>query len=357
MKILLVIPTISYGGAERVMTELANNWSSRGHEVILVLLARDTKAYDLNDSVKVVELCFENRGKLKRIFYETKTLFALRELLKKESPDFVLSFLYKCCVLTILSAVFLNLRVYVSDRNNPKMKLPLPLTAFLRKITYRFATGVVAQTFEAKCIIEQQTKNQNVEVIPNPLKHIDLYPHICREKIILNLGRLHPQKGQKYLLEILVKANLPDWKLVILGDGELLKSLQMQAKKLGIEDQVIFAGNVSNVDEWFARSSVFVLTSLFEGFPNALAEAMASGLPCISFDCDTGPGELIRNGNNGYLIQLKDIKSFSDKLSHLANDKKLMEEVGINAMNIRNDLFVDSIADRYFKFCSPVKNE
>jgi len=350
MKIVLVIATMSHGGAERVMSELANNWSNRGHEVILVLLAKGTRAYLLHKNIRVIELGFENPGILKRFFYELKVLFELRNFLRIESPDFVLSFMCKYNVFTLLSASFLNLNVYVSDRNNPKNKLPL-IISVLRKLTYRYANGIVAQTSLAKETIEKQTGNKNIRVIANPLKNITLYPNITREKIILNIGRLDPQKGQKYLLEIFSKSDLVDWKLVILGSGNLLEPLQVQAKKLGIEDRVVFQGNVSDVDKWLARSSIFAFTSLYEGFPNALAEAMAAGLPSISFDCDTGPRELIKNEDNGFLVPLGDVKTFMYKINLLAEDSNIRNKLGSNAMNIRYNLKVDFIAEKYLEFC------
>ena len=351
MKIILVIPTISHGGAERVMSELANYWAKKGHEVILVLLAKGTKAYELHHDIKVIELGFENPGILKRIFYELKILFTLRHLLRTESPRFVLSFMCKYNVFTLLAASFLNLNVYISDRNNPKNKLPF-LTSFLRKKVYRYGKGIIAQTELAKEIISKETKNLNIAVIQNPLKNIKLYPEIKKEKIILNIGRLNHQKGQEYLLEIFSDAKLHDWKLVILGSGELLTELEKKAKDLGIEEQVYFIGNVSNVDEWFARSSIFSFTSLYEGFPNALAEAMAAGLPCISFDCDTGPRDLILNDNNGYLVPLHDTRDFTEKMITLATNEDIRIKLGNNAKKISSMLDADHIAKKYFNFCT-----
>ncbi len=351
MKIILVIPTISPGGAERVISELANDWSYKEHEIVLVLLAKAVKEYPLHEKIKIIELGFENSNKLKRIFHELKIFFALRNILRTESPDFILSFMPKYNVFTLLASSFLNLNVYVSDRMNPRSKLPL-LISLLRKLTYRYAKGIIAQTSLGKEIIEKETGNKNIKVIQNPLKCINLYPDIKREKIILNIGRLDPDKGQKYLLEIFAKADVQDWKLVILGAGYLLDSLQMKAKELGIEDQVLFQGNVSNVDEWLARSSIFAFTSLSEGFPNALAEAMAAGLPCISFDCDTGPRDLIIDGKNGYLVPIYNVEYFIKRLERLINDEMLRKQLSKESIKLTDKLNKDKISDEFLKFCT-----
>jgi glycosyltransferase involved in cell wall biosynthesis len=357
MKILLVIPTMTQGGAERVMSVLANDWADKGHDIVLVLLAKGEKAYSLRENIKIIELGFENRGKLTRIFDELKIFFSLRKILKTESHDFVLSFMAKYNSFTLLAASFVNLNVYVSDRNNPKNKLPL-FTSLLRKLTYKHAQGIIAQTALAKEIIKKETGNKNIEIIPNPIKVINFYNDVKREKIILNIGRLHSQKGQIYLLEIFAKVKSADWKLVILGSGHLLESLQMKAKELQIEDQVDFRGNVSNVDEWYARSSIFAFTSLYEGFPNALAEAMAAGLPCISFDCETGPSELIKDAENGYLVPVRDLDAFTDKLELLMRNNELRKKIGNEAMELREKLESPKIADKFIAFCtmSAMKN-
>src|SRR5690606_37548169 len=145
-----------------------------------------------------------------------------------------------------------------------------------------------------------------------------------KENIIICVGRLIPVKGHKYLIEAFANCkNIDDWKLVFLGDGILKNELLQQVKNLNLEDNVKFIGATKNVDEWLSRSSIFAFTSISEGFPNALAEGMSASLPCVSFNCVTGPKDLIKHGYSGYLIEVGDIENFSLTLNMLMENAEL----------------------------------
>jgi glycosyltransferase involved in cell wall biosynthesis len=351
LKIILVIPTLKQGGAERVMSELANEFSNKKHEVHLCLLAGGEHFYTLNKNIKVYNFGFENKGFINKLFLEIKIFFKLRNLFKSIKPNFILSFMTKYNIFTIIASSFLKVNVFISDRNNPKKSISYSLR-LLRKLTYKYATGIIAQTYLSKKIIQKITKHKNIEVIPNPLKNIIKYPDIRREKIILNVGRMIPEKGQKYLIESFSKIENNNWKIVILGDGPLYEALQEKAKELNLSEKVIMIGSVKNIDKWLAKSSIFAFPSISEGFPNALVEGMSSGLPCISFDCDTGPRDIIHDGENGYLIPLKDIDIFSERLEILMNNENLRIEIGEKATEIQNSLEINNITNRFLTFCS-----
>jgi len=351
MKIFLIIPSLKQGGAERVISELANEFALKEHEVHVVILAISEDFYSLHPGIRIHRLGFLNKGAIKKQIVEINTFIKLRKLLNTEKPDVSLSFGTKYNILTILASRFLNLKVFVSDRSNPKKKIAWHIN-LLRQLTYRFATGVIAQTSLAKEIQERIAWNKNITVIPNPVKQVKFFHEIKREKIILNVGRLVPEKGQKYLLEVFKKLNAPNWKLVILGDGPLRKNLQNQAKKLQIENNVIMPGAVNNVDEWLAKASIFALPSVSEGFPNALQEAMAASLPCVSFDCDAGPRDIIEDGVNGLLVEPYNVDDFSEKLALLMNNAELRMSIGTEAKKIKKKLDISIIADNYLKFCT-----
>ncbi len=349
MKILLVIPSLPLGGAERVMSVLANKFVALNHDVHLVLLAKDEIFYSLDKRIVVHQLGFENKGKLSKIISEVKTYFRLRKLIKNENPDVVLSFMVKYNIFTIMAAAFLKTKVFVSDRCNPNKKIPW-LRDTLRDRLYRSATGVIAQTQLAKAVLSESTKHQNIKVIHNPLKQMEIKPYVNREKIILNVGRLAPEKGQLKLIEEFCKIEQSDWKLMILGDGPLYADLQARIKELNAQSKVILEGAVSDVESYLQRASLFVFSSFSEGFPNALAEAMCSGLPCISFDCEAGPNEIITNGENGILVPVGDFETLRKELEGLIHSSEDRERLAAAALKTNEDLAIDKITQEYLSF-------
>ena len=350
MKVCLIIPTLKQGGAERVMSELANEFASWGLEIHLVLLARSEVFYSINKEIIIHSLGFTNKGRTQKILAQFQTLVKLRKLIKHEKPDFVLSFMTKYSILTIISALGLDTPVFVSDRSNPKKNIGRVLS-FLRRKFYSKTTGIIAQTSLAKEILQEETGSNNIKVIPNPLREISKYPALQKEKLIINVGRLVPEKGHQYLLKAFSELESPEWKLVILGDGPLRNELLHLAEKLNISDRLIMPGSVENVDEWFARSSLFVFSSVSEGFPNALVEAMAAGLPCISFDCDAGPRDIIEHNTNGVLVETANVGQLVKEITELIGDEKRLKILGDNAKRIKCHLDVKEISLQYFNFC------
>ena len=301
LKIMLIASSLKQGGAERILSELANQWALENHEVHLVVLFDMPHFYKLHKNVIVHELGFKNLGFFQKIYSESTVFIKLRRLLKKENPRFVLSFLTLYNALTILASRFLNLKVYVSERDNLKITPPISLD-ILRRSTYPFATGIIAQTEDAKTILAKTFRSDKIQVIPNPIRKIQEDSTIKKENIILNVGRLVTEKGQEYLIESFSNIKDTSWNLVILGEGPLKEDLEAQVESLGIQDRVHLLRAVQNIEEWLRKASIFAFPSISEGFPNALLEAMSAGLPCVSFDCDSGPRDVIENGENGFLV-------------------------------------------------------
>lgn len=352
MNVFLVIPTMTVGGAERVISELANEWSTYNNtRVHLVLLTNEIIEYEISNQVIIHKLFFVPRGGFfQKLFGLAKTLFSLRSLYRSLKPRFVLSFMNKYNVFVLCSLFGIkDARVFVSERDNPYEKIPF-LTKYLRKITYPKASGIICQTQKAKDVFSQSIPNNNYTVISNPIRNTFIQ---CenKEKIILCVGRLTEKKGQKFLIDMAALLNMTGWKICILGDGPIKNSLQDYSERKGVQNDVIFCGQVSNVDDWLSKASIFVFPSLWEGFPNALAEAMVAGLPVVSFDCDTGPRDLIVDGVNGYLVELKDVKSLAMKVDLLMRDKSLRESIGSKAREVYNDLTVKRISQSFFDFC------
>jgi GalNAc-alpha-(1->4)-GalNAc-alpha-(1->3)-diNAcBac-PP-undecaprenol alpha-1,4-N-acetyl-D-galactosaminyltransferase len=351
MKAFIVIPTLTIGGAERVASILVNKWIDMGIEVHLVLLVGGEILYPLNEKVNIYSLKYPiNLKGISKFYSLLKLFFVFRRICIEEKPDFVLSFMNKYNIFVLISLFRAQIRTIVSERDSPSEKLPFS-TRFLRKKVYHWADGVLCQTDSSKDFIISETNNQNVISIPNPVKDFEISSCLKCENIILNVGRLVDKKGQKYLIESFSKVNNENWKLVFLGDGPLKNSLIKLTHDLNLTQKVVFNGNTRDVDYWYGRSSIFAFTSVLEGFPNALAEAMVFGLPSISFDCKTGPSEIINNGVNGFLVEEKNIEDFSKKLQLLMDDEVLRKTFSDESKKLGTRLNSDSIALEYLNFC------
>lgn len=351
-KIVLVIPTLMQGGAERVISILANEWAKKGHEVTLVLLVKSSKFYELDQRVNCVQFDLDvTHGTFKKALGYGKLLLQIRKQIKKCKPDFVLSFLDQYNILTLLATRFLKVKVFISDRANPYEKIAGSIE-FLKKKVYKFSDGIIAQTSLAKEVLSAKTKHKNIRIIPNPVFIHTVNNKVEKENIILSVGRLVREKAQHFLLDMISEIDEPGWKLVILGDGPLRDQLEEKIKHLNIADKVILKGQVSEVGEWLEKSSIFVFSSISEGFPNALVEAMAVGLPCVSFDCDAGPKDVIINNQNGILIPVGDVEALTRNVTDLIRNKNLRTSISEEALKIGADLNASEIAQKYFNFCT-----
>ena len=354
-KIVLVMPTLKQGGAERVMAELANEWVNNGHEVQLILIIKSDIFYGLDPRVQCVNLGFDNNNvsKVDKIVTFVSLFFKFRKLIKKANSDFVLCFLDRYNIFTIIASSFLKVNIFISDRANPKEIVP-QYVEIGRKVLYKYAAGIIAQTTLAKEVLFLKTRNNNIKVISNPLRAFETNHLIVKEKIILNIGRLVYEKGQHYLIDMMANLKANGWKLVILGDGELKRNLVDKIHQLQLNDVISLEGEVKNVEEWLAKSSIFAFSSVSEGFPNALVEAMASGLPCVSFDCDAGPRDIIENGRNGFLVPTTDVIAFTSAVQKLVDDENVRKAISVEALKISKELNVQKIAQEYLAFCSIV---
>ncbi|WP_117882561.1 glycosyltransferase family 4 protein [Aureibaculum luteum] len=350
MKIVLVTPLLDLGGGQRYITALANYWSSQGHFVNIIVLRKGKSFYTINSEVVVTELNLIGERGIKKVISALKTSIKLRKKIQSIKPDFVLSILSSTNVLTILATRFLKIRVIVEDVMSP-LRSRSKVENRCRNFFYKKATGVIALTDFAKGIIQHETGCKNIITIPNPVFDLKTDETIKKEKIVLNVGRLNCAKGQKYFIEACKKINRPDWKFVILGEGELRKDLEQQINNLGINNLVTLNGAEKDVGKWLSKSSIFAFPSISEAWGLALMEAMAAGMPCVSFDCITGPAEMIEDGENGFLVPVGDMNLFIDKIKLLMDNKELRNNFSINAKKIKNKYSIEKISNDILEFC------
>lgn len=354
MKVAFIIPSLGSGGAERVFSSLLNDWVvTRKCDVELIILMKNKEFYKIEENVNIHRINFETNNKFK-LFSLFKLIYILRNKLKEIKPDICFSFIRESNLLTLMATQGINTKVVISERDSPNAHVS-KIYQILRKKLYPLCDGLIVQTEEYKKFVYNEISRSIKQiVIPNPVRDIQTEEN-PKEKIILNVARLIPIKGQKYLLESFAKCNFREgWRLVILGDGLLKNELIEYANELGIGQYVSFLGATPEVDYWLKKSSIFAFTSLSEGFPNALAEAMSASLPCVSFDCITGPKDLICDEESGYLVELLDTDSFSKKLDILMQNNLLRENLGKSAKKVATSLKFDIISQRYFNFLKDI---
>lgn len=345
--ICFVIPTLQMGGMERVVCLLANYASESRYQVHIVCLLDKNSAYYLKEDINVISPNFAyKRG----LYNKIRVLYYLISILRSIKPDSILSFSEVFNPLAILSAKTANVPIYISDRSSPNKKLS-SYKQYLRRLSYPLAEGVIAQTEFSKEIALNKRYNSNIEVIANPLKEINDNLNLIKEPIIISVGRLVSTKNFKELIDIFYELN-PDksWQLWILGEGPDRNKLQEQIDNLFLGNRVKLLGAVKDIDKYLLKASIFAFTSLSEGFPNALSEALACPLPCIAYDCPAGPADLIKHGENGFLIPLNDKISFKKHLDMLVRDKNLRNRMTSGFMNHRNKYHYKTIADEYLRF-------
>ena len=346
--ILIAIPSLKTGGAERVASELANNWSRLGHQVKIITLFRDTIEYNLEKNVEYQNIIDGHRNSIFKIINVVKALFIFRKEVKKFKPDGVLSLMYNKFTLT--SLLFSNIPVFISERSSPFIKENL-IAELIKKVIYPQASGMITQTKTSEVFFSNKYRNLKIKTIKNPipLKYFNIVPAI-ENRVVLAVGRLIPTKGFDQLIECFKNANNYGWKLIIAGNGPEKEKLLEKIKKFNMSDQIKLLGNVSNLSELYSTSSIFTSTSSLEGFPNALCEAMISGVPAVSYDCPTGPSDIIIDNLNGYLIPLNNSTLFTEKLDILMNDQPLRKAFSKQAKLLGHSLNEDKISSEYLNF-------
>lgn len=353
-RIFFITSSLSSGGAERVMAVLANRLSEIGYNTTIISKAHIPPFYEIKNRVKLVFLPpkINYNNKVSTFFGRCILNRNIYKYLKNEKPDIVISFSTTTNGSMILICRLLKLFVIASEHNNYKVNLKsLPIWLIKRHI-YPHATYLTVLTERDK--IEYYGKYmKNVIVMPNPLplQPIDKINLRHRKELILAVGNLSRwrHKGFDKLLVIFskIEKKYSNWQLFIAGAGDPTW-LKKEIKNLNLENRVILLGAVKDIQSLMLRSSIFAMTSRWEGLPMVLIEAMSQGMACIAFDCFTGPGDIIKNGSDGILIEDQNIDLFVNKLSALIEKKELRLKLGLNAVETSRKYFPEKILQKWF---------
>ena len=345
MKVALVIHSLGIGGMERVMAHLIQEFSTYENvevHVILIGNKREVK-YNLPNSVTIHKPEWEFNND-KRFWHTLKTVAFIRKKLKEINPNTVLSFGEMWNNLLLIASLGLHLNIYFSDRSRPDKKWGR-VHDFLRQKLYKNATGIISQTSYSKTFLQKLTNNKNIVVIPNPVI-IQNEQKNERKNIILSVGRLIYSKRLDLLLKMFSEIDNHDYELWIVGEGTEKDNLVKLAHELMISEKVIFWGARKDIHFFYKQAKIFAFTSVSEGFPNALLEALSFGLPSISFDCIAGPSDLIIDGYNGFLITELDQKTYKEKLIKLMDDNVFVK-LAKNTQKHANEFNIEKIGQKY----------
>ena len=366
MRLTLVTYSLDCGGAERVLTSLANRWRRDGHAVTVLGLSDGAAPpffpLDPGVSLEWLAVARDSRHLLDAIANNVERVWALRAALRRSRPEVVVSFLTAVNVLVLLAAAGLAVPVVVSERIDPRFK-PLPgAWRWLRMRAYGRADAIVVQTRRTADWFPPRMQSR-IAVIPNaiacPSGLASRDVGSARRGVVLGVGRLEHQKGFDLLVRAFARASRrhDGWQLVIAGEGSQRAALRTLAASCGVADRVRLIGRQDDIWPTYAAADVFVLPSRFEGFPNALLEAMAAGLPAMAADCPTGPREIIRNEHEGLLVRTEDVDALARALSRLIGDPDLRRRVGAAGATVVDRYGVDAIQQQWNALVSDVAGQ
>jgi glycosyltransferase involved in cell wall biosynthesis len=327
-RILITIPALGGGGAERVVSTLANGWVGKNYEVCLVTYDNPSVEpyYNLDPKILLVQLDSLCPCIFSKPFFLMKRFFGLRKKIRNFNPDVVVSFLDTNNIMTIISTLGFRLPVIISERVNPLMTPIGFLKRMIRNWAYKKASSIIVQNKGIKMCFPESIRILT-KIIPNPIlipKKIEWHGE---RKEFVSVGRFDSQKGFDDLIEAFSKiANKKtEWTLKIIGDGIEREKLEKKIKDSNLSNRVFLPGTSKEVLKEIAKSKIFVLSSLYEGMPNALMEAMSIGMPVISTDCDFGPSDLINDKINGLLVPPKNPTKLADAMLLMAEDPALQK--------------------------------
>lgn len=340
-RIALLIHALHGGGAERLMSELAERWASKSEVHLITWAKADTDRYPIPSSVTRhgLDLMQPSSNPLSGIVANLRRVRTLRRKLTEIAPDFLLSFSDQMNIVAMEASRQLKIPRWISEHSDPTKQKLSRFWELWRQRSYPTCSGCVVLTDAIAGTMSSLVPRKRIQVIPPSLRDIpdeNRYLRASSEreqadtKRILFVGRLSHEKNVGLLLEAwaLAKPKLQNWKLTIVGDGPERKQLEAQAANL---DDVEFHGWVQDPTACYDSSSLFALTSRYEGFPVALLEAMSHGLPCVSTDCSTAFPTINKHEETVATVPTGDASAFANALTTLANDSERSKAMSARA--------------------------
>lgn len=359
LRLTLVSPSLGAGGAERVVEGLAAGFIEAGHDVTVVTTTSRPDFYELHPRAQRVALDLSggapgsgvsSRRFAANLLAVPAMLGRLGDAIDATTPDLVISFMEDVNVLTLLAAGGRH-RVVVTEHNSPRHHPTPRLWRFLRRVTYRRAACLVS----VSAGVDREfgwVPAARRRVVNNPLPDasggLGEAPLAVSTPFVAAMGRLSHQKGFDLLIRAfeLVAPRHPDWSLAIIGEGPERPELEALVSDLGLSGRVHLPGQRRDVLTDLASAEVFALSSRWEGFGNVVAEALSVGLPVVSFDCESGPGEIIQDGRTGVLVPPRDVTALAGALDAVIADgegrSRMARHAPASVAHLRRERVIDS---------------
>lgn len=356
MNICIFTDSISNsGGIERVTVNIANMWFQLGHKVTIVLLDTDTSSYfKLNNNIKIVSLKVPRYKKSYEIIvYMIRMGYKFRQYLKLNKVDVVCAIWTSRAISAQIASIGMKIPV-VACEHIAYTQLREGLQ-FLRSLVYPYVAAIVSLT-KGDAILYKKI-NKNTFVIPNEITDIEEKEYNGQDKTVLAVGRLVPQKGFDLLLNSwrIVHKHRPDWNLKIIGRElpeykDFAQDLHKAIREECFHKSITIHNQTQSIMSEYDKASIFVLSSRFEGLPLVLLEAMSRALPVVSFNCPTGPKDVITNGENGILVSNGDVYQLAENIIKLIDNKELRKRLGDCAnQSIAKHYHKDIISEKWMK--------
>lgn len=326
-RIAFLIGSMGKGGAERVISVIANDFANKGWKVDILLLLDDNCAYNLHKNINLIPICDTQKSRIKQLPYWLKRI---RTYAREKSPHTIVSFVARINIITLLACIGMKKNIIVSERNDPSADGRSSFVKVATYLLYPLSNCIVFQTKRAKHCFPSYIR-KNSMIIPNPI-NVNVKHQSDIENKIVSVGRLIEQKNHSMLIDAFqsIHQMYPDFKLCIYGEGKLRERLQRQIEEYDLKEFVDLPGNITNIHEEIANAKMFVLPSNYEGLSNALLEAMSIGLPCISTNC-AGSDEVIKHNYNGKLISIGNTAELIESMKELIENDALSKEIRAQA--------------------------
>jgi GalNAc-alpha-(1->4)-GalNAc-alpha-(1->3)-diNAcBac-PP-undecaprenol alpha-1,4-N-acetyl-D-galactosaminyltransferase len=356
VRIAFLIASLANGGAEGVAAALCNTWQENGHQIdILTYQAESASvAYNLTtgvnyhplnlmkDSPSISHFALNNLWRVRKV----------RRQLKLIRPDILVAFVTDTNVIAIIAAKSLNIPVIISERVHPGAHQISGVRALLRKHLYPLANRLIVQTNDIASWTKENLKVE-AKVIPNPVDPLQFQSRKTRadKKRIIAIGRLTRQKGFDLLIEAFVPVSKqhPEWDLIIFGDGPERKLLAQQIESVKLSSRISLPGRSNEIETELAAADIYVHPARYEGFPNALLEALAAGLCCVVADCPGGAGEIIQHGEFGLMVKTESVEKLTEAMEAVISDPTLRKSFADKASQAVRGFNLTDIAEKWLR--------